>query len=157
MDDLAAMELALTEARAALVHGDVPVGAVLVVDGEVVAHRHNEREATGDPTAHAELLAIRDAATARRSWRLADATLYVTLEPCAMCAGALVNARLGRLVFGAADLKAGACGSLYNLLADPRLNHEVPITTGVAASECAALLSAFFTEQRGRHPSPDQA
>jgi tRNA(adenine34) deaminase len=150
MDDLAAMELALDEARAALAHGDVPVGAVVVVDGEIVARRHNEREATGDPTAHAEILALRDAATARRSWRLSDATLYVTLEPCAMCAGALVNARLGRLVFGAADLKAGACGSLYNLLADPRLNHEVPITVGVAASECAALLSELFAERRTR-------
>jgi tRNA(adenine34) deaminase len=157
MDDLAAMDLALTEARAALAHGDVPVGAVVVVDGEVVARAHNEREATGDPTAHAELLAVRDAATTRRSWRLADATLYVTLEPCAMCAGALVNARLGRLVFGAADLKAGACGSLYNLLADPRLNHEVPITAGVAADQCAGLLSAFFAEQRSRRPGPDQA
>jgi tRNA(adenine34) deaminase len=148
MDDLAAMHLALDEARAALAHGDVPVGAVVVVDGDVVARRHNERELTGDPTAHAELLAVRDAAVSRRSWRLGDATLYVTLEPCAMCAGALVNARLGRLVFGAVDLKAGSCGSLYNLLADPRLNHEVAITAGVAADECAVLLSAFFADQR---------
>jgi tRNA(adenine34) deaminase len=142
------MGLALVEARAALGHGDVPVGAVVVIDGEVVARRHNERELTGDPTAHAELLALRDAAAARRSWRLGEATLYATLEPCAMCAGALVNARLGRLVFGAADLKAGACGSLYNLLADPRLNHEVPITTGVSLAECAALLSTFFADRR---------
>jgi tRNA(adenine34) deaminase len=148
MDDLAAMQLALDEARAALAHGDVPVGAVVVVDGEVVARRHNERELTGDPTAHAELLAVRDAALARGSWRLDDAALYVTLEPCAMCAGALVNARMGRLVFGAGDLKAGACGSLYNLLADPRLNHEVPITAGVATEECAELLGAFFADRR---------
>jgi tRNA(adenine34) deaminase len=148
MDDLAAMLLALAEARAAPEHGDVPVGAVVVVDGEIVARRHNERERTGDPTAHAELLAVRDAAGTRRSWRLTDATLYVTLEPCAMCAGALVNARLGRLVFGTPDLKAGACGSLYNLLADPRLNHEVPITGGVAADECAEVLTTFFAGQR---------
>jgi tRNA(adenine34) deaminase len=148
MDDLAAMHLALAEARAAPDHGDVPVGAIVVVDGEIVARRHNERERTGDPTAHAELLAVRDAAVARRSWRLDDATLYVTLEPCAMCAGALVNARLGRLVFGAADLKGGACGSLYNLLADPRLNHEVPLTVGVGADECAALLTTFFAGRR---------
>jgi tRNA(adenine34) deaminase len=126
----------------------VPVGAVVVVDGEVVARRHNERELNGDPTAHAELLAVRDAAVARGSWRLDDAALYVTLEPCAMCAGALVNARLGRLVFGAGDLKAGACGSLYNLLADPRLNHEVPITAGVASEECAELLGTFFADRR---------
>jgi tRNA(adenine34) deaminase len=148
MDDLAAMHLALDEARAAVAHGDVPVGAVVVVDGIVVARRHNERELTGDPTAHAELLAVRDAAALRGSWRLTDATLHVTLEPCAMCAGSLVNARLGRLVFGAADLRAGACGSLYNLLADPRLNHEVPITAGVAAAECAAVLQEFFAERR---------
>jgi tRNA(adenine34) deaminase len=135
MDDLAAMQLALDEARAAAAHGDV-------------ARRHNERELTSDPTAHAELLAVRDAAALRGSWRLADATLYVTLEPCAMCAGSLVNARLGRLVFGAPDLRAGACGSLYNLLADPRLNHEVPITAGVAAAECAAVLQQFFAERR---------
>jgi tRNA(adenine34) deaminase len=148
MDDLAGMQLALDEARAALAHGDVPIGAVVVVDGEVVARRHNERELTGDPTAHAELLAVRDAAVAGRSWRLSDATLYVTLEPCPMCAGALVNARLGRLVFGAADLKAGACGSLYNLLADPRLNHEVPLTAGASAAECAELLGDFFADRR---------
>jgi tRNA(adenine34) deaminase len=153
MDDLAAMHLAMDEARAALAHGDVPVGAVVVVDGSVVARRHNERELTGDPTAHAELLAVRDAAGApdRPSWRLGDATLYVTLEPCAMCAGALVNARLGRLVFATPDLKAGACGSLYNLLADPRLNHEVPVTAGVAADECALLLSQFFAGRRPGH------
>jgi tRNA(adenine34) deaminase len=148
MDDLAAMHLALDEARVAVGHGDVPIGAVVVVDGEVVARRHNEREVSGDPTAHAEILAVRDAAVARRSWRLTDATLYVTLEPCAMCAGALVNARLGRLVFGAPDLRAGACGSLYNLLADPRLNHEVPVTAGIAAHECSAVLTTFFVSRR---------
>ncbi len=149
LDDHAAMALALDEARAALAHGDVPVGAVVLVGGEVVARRHNEREATGDPTAHAEVLALRDAAAALGRWRLDDATLVVTLEPCAMCAGAAVNARLGRLVFGAPDLKAGATGSLYNLCADPRLNHEVPLTAGVRADEAAALLTAFFAERRG--------
>lgn len=142
------MALALEEAEAALTHGDVPVGAIVLVDGDVIARRHNEREAAGDPTAHAELLALRDAATALGRWRLDDATLVVTLEPCAMCAGAAVNARLGRLVFGAADLKAGATGSLYNLCADPRLNHEVSLEGGVQAREAAALLTSFFAERR---------
>lgn len=144
-----AMGLALDEAKAALAHGDVPVGAVVLVDGEVVARRHNERQATADPTAHAEVLALRDAAATLGRWRLDDATLVVTLEPCAMCAGAAVNARLGRLVFGAPDLKAGATGSLYNLGADPRLNHEIEITGGVRADEAAELLTAFFAERRG--------
>ncbi len=148
MDDTAAMALALDEARAAAAHGDVPVGAVALVDGAVVARRHNEREATGDPTAHAEVLALRDVAAHLGGWRLDRVTLVVTLEPCAMCAGALVNARLGRLVFGAADLKAGATGSLYNLCADPRLNHEVPITAGVLADEAGALLAEFFVGRR---------
>ncbi len=142
------MVVALGEARAALAHGDVPVGAVALVGGRIVARRHNERQATGDPTAHAEVLALREAAGALGTWRLGEVTLVVTLEPCAMCAGALVNARVGRLVFGAADLKAGACGSLYNLCADPRLNHEVPVTTGIAADEAGALLQQFFAGRR---------
>lgn len=146
--DADAMGLALEEARAALAHGDVPVGAVVLVDGDVVARRHNEREAANDPTAHAEVLALRDAASTLGRWRLDDATLVVTLEPCAMCAGAAVSARLGRLVIGAPDLKAGATGSLYNLCADPRLNHEVPITAGVRADEAADLLTAFFAARR---------
>ena len=148
MDDATAMHLALDEARAAQEHGDVPIGAVVVVDGAVVAARGNERERTGDPTAHAELLALRDAAAQREGWRLDDATLYVTLEPCTMCAGALVNARIGRLVYGAANLDAGATGSLYNVAADPRLNHEFPVTAGVEAEACAALLTGFFAERR---------
>lgn len=148
MDDESAMALALAEARDALEHGDVPVGAVLLVGGEVVARRHNERESTGDPTAHAELLALQDASRALGRWRLDDATLVVTLEPCPMCAGALVNARIGRVVFGAADPKWGCCGSLYNLAADPRFNHEFPVTAGVRAEECAALLTTFFAERR---------
>ena len=148
VDDLEAMALALAEARAALAHGDVPIGAVALVNGEVVARRHNERELTGDPTAHAELLALRDAATALGRWRLDDVTLIVTLEPCAMCAGALVNARLRRVVFGAPDPKAGAVGSLYNLCVDPRLNHEVEVQHGVLAEESAALLQTFFSDLR---------
>jgi tRNA(adenine34) deaminase len=149
-DDFAAMEVALTEAEAALVHGDVPVGAVVLHRGTVVAQRHNEREQRQDPTAHAELLALQDAARAVGSWRLDECTLVVTLEPCTMCAGALLSARIGRLVYGAADLKAGATGSLYNVLADPRLNHNPPITHGVLAEEASALLTSFFEEQRSR-------
>ena len=150
MKDDEAMEMALAEAGKAPAHGDVPVGAVVVVDGRVVASRHNERERTGDPTAHAEVLALRDAAQATGDWRLADATLVVTLEPCPMCAGAAVAARVRRLVFGAPDPKAGACGSLYNLCADPRLNHEVEVTAGVQRERVSELLSTFFASQRGR-------
>jgi tRNA(adenine34) deaminase len=150
VDDAPAMKLALDEAEKALVHGDVPVGAVALVGHRVVASRHNERELTGDPTAHAEILALADAAVALGTWRLSDVTLVVTLEPCPMCAGALVAARLGRLVFGAADPQGGACGSLYNLCTDPRLNHEVPVTGGILADRAASLLTGFFGERR-RH------
>lgn len=143
------MGLALEEAIAATAHGDVPIGAVVLRDGEVIAQRHNEREATGDPTAHAEILALRDAAVVVGSWRLTGTTLVVTLEPCPMCAGALVAARVDQVVFGAADPKAGACGSLYNLCVDPRLNHEVEVVPGVRAEESAALLTGFFDERRG--------
>jgi tRNA(adenine34) deaminase len=153
VDDDAAMGLALEEAAAALAHGDVPIGAVVLVGGEVVARRHNERERLGDPTAHAEVLALRDAAEALGAgWRLPDATLVVTVEPCPMCAGALVAARARRVVFGAADPKAGACGSLYNLCTDPRLHHEPEVRHGVRAEEAAALLQAFFAERRGGEP-----
>jgi tRNA(adenine34) deaminase len=148
LTDDAAMALALAEARAALDHGDVPVGAVALVEGRVVAARHNERHRSGDPTAHAEILTLRDAAAALGGWRLTAVTLVVTLEPCPMCAGALVAARLGRLVFGAADPRAGACGTLYNLCQDPRLNHEVPVVAGVRAEACAALLTSFFAQKR---------
>jgi len=150
MTDEAAMAVALEEARRAVEHGDVPVGAVVLRDGQVVARRHNERELRKDPTAHAEILALRDAAEASGAWRLGDITLVVTLEPCPMCAGALVAARVGRLVFGAADPRAGACGSLYNLCADPRLNHELPVTPGVLPDQSAALLESFFAARRGR-------
>jgi tRNA(adenine34) deaminase len=143
-----AMELALAEARAAVEHGDVPVGAVALVGEEVVAHRHNERELLQDPVAHAEILALRDAAAHLGTWRLEPVTLVVTLEPCSMCAGALVAARAARLVFGAADPKAGACGSLYNLCADPRLNHELEVVRGIRAEQCASLLEQFFASRR---------
>jgi tRNA(adenine34) deaminase len=146
--DAKAMRRALDEAKAAAAHGDVPVGAVVLRDGEVIAARHNEREKTGDPTAHAEVLALRDAAAALGRWRLDDCTLVVTLEPCVMCAGALLNARIGRLVFGAADPKAGATSTLYNVCADPRLNHNPPFQHGVLAAESAALLAEFFAERR---------
>ena len=148
MTDDELMGLALDEARAAVDHDDVPVGAVVMIDGEVVASRHNEREHTGDPSAHAEMLAVRDAAAAVGSWRLDDATVVVTLEPCPMCAGMLQQARIGRLVFGAVDVKAGACGSLYNLAVDPRLNHEFAVTPGMRADECAELLTGFFAARR---------
>jgi tRNA(adenine34) deaminase len=148
VSDEQAMAMALEEAALAAAHGDVPIGAVVVCEGLVVARRHNERERIQDPTAHAEVLALRDAAAALGSWRLGDATLVVTLEPCAMCAGALVNARIGRVVFGAWDPKAGACGSLYNLSCDPRLNHEFAVVGGVEADRCGSLLQEFFALRR---------
>jgi tRNA(adenine34) deaminase len=148
LSDDEAMALALEQARLAGAQDEVPVGAVVVMDGTVVAASYNQRERGVDPTAHAEILALRQAAATLGSWRLSGATMVVTLEPCSMCAGALVAARVGRLVFGADDLKAGACGSLYNLCADPRLNHEIPITRGVRAAECGKLLTSFFASRR---------
>jgi tRNA(adenine34) deaminase len=142
------MERALSLAAGASKRGDVPVGALVIVDDRVVAESHNEREQLRDPTAHAEVLALRRAADALGRWRLDDATVVVTLEPCAMCAGALLAARVKRLVFGAYDPKAGTCGTLYNLCSDPRLNHEIEITSGVLADKCAALLSDFFATLR---------
>jgi tRNA(adenine34) deaminase len=144
------MGVALDEARAAAEHGDVPIGAVIarVETGGVVARRHNQREQDRDPTAHAELLALRDAARVAGSWRLDGCALVVTLEPCPMCAGAVVAARLDLVAFGAADPKAGALGSLYNVAADPRLNHEATVVDGVRADECGALLTAFFADRR---------
>lgn len=142
------MGIALDEAAAAAAQGDVPVGAVVLRDGEVIARCQNRRERTGDPTAHAELHALRHAATVVGSWRLAGTTLVVTLEPCPMCAGALLAARVDRVVFGAADPKAGACGSLYNMCVDPRLNHEAEVVGGVRSAEAAALLSDFFAGRR---------
>jgi tRNA(adenine34) deaminase len=150
--DEQAMGIALEEAAAAVAHGDVPVGAVALLGGEVVARDHNRREERADPTAHAELLVLRAAAAATGSWRLTDLTLVVTLEPCPMCAGALVAARVGRVVFGTPDPKAGATGTLYNLCADPRFNHEVEVTSGVRADEAAEQLRTFFAARRDRYP-----
>lgn len=144
-----AMGAALVEARAASRHGDVPIGAVVVgPDGRVIAAAGNERELLADPTAHAEVLALRRAASALGSWRLEGCTLVVTLEPCTMCAGALVLARVRRLVFGAFDPKAGAVASLWDVVRDPRLNHRPEVVSGIAEAECAALLREFFASQR---------
>ena len=142
------MRLALREAGRALEHGDVPIGAVVVRDGEVIGAAHNEREALGDPTAHAELLALREAARAVGGWRVLNAVLYVTLEPCAMCAGAIVLARVPRVVYGTADPKAGAAGSVLDVLGEPRLNHRPVLAGGLLAEECAELLREFFAARR---------
>jgi tRNA(adenine34) deaminase len=142
------MQLAIVEAEAAAAHDDVPIGAVLVRGDEVVARGHNRREVDTDPTAHAELLALRDGARALGTWRLEGCTLYVTLEPCTMCAGALVLARLDRVVFAADDPKAGAVGALYDVPRDPRLNHEVTVVRGVRAEACGDELRAFFRARR---------
>ncbi len=148
--DASFMEQALVEADAAAAHGDVPIGAVLVHDGRELARGRNRREADQDPTAHAELLALRAGAAALGTWRLTGCTLYVTLEPCAMCAGALVLARLERLVFAADDPKAGAVGALYDIPRDPRLNHQVEVVRGVAADAAGEQLRKFFADRRDR-------
>ena len=142
------MRMALREAERALEHDDVPIGAVLVRDGELVAAAHNERELRQDPTAHAEVIALREAARQAASWRLLDTVVYVTLEPCAMCAGALVLARVPRVVYGASDPKAGACGSVLDVLGEPRLNHRPEVAGGLLAQECGELLSGFFASRR---------
>ena len=142
------MRLALREAARALDHDDVPIGALVVRDGEVIGSGHNEREVRADPTAHAEMIALREAARAIGSWRVLDAVLYVTLEPCAMCAGAIVLARVPRVVFGASDPKAGAAGSVLDVLAEPRFNHRPQVAGGLLAEESAALLRAFFASRR---------
>jgi tRNA(adenine34) deaminase len=142
------MRLALREAEQALEHGDVPIGAVVVRGGEVAAIAHNERELRQDPTAHAEIIALREAARALGSWRVLDAAIYVTLEPCAMCAGAIVLARVARVVYGASDPKAGACGSVLDVLGEPRLNHRPEIGAGLLAEECGEILTRFFAERR---------
>ena len=144
------MRLALREAERALEHEDVPIGAVVERAGEVIALGANERELRQDPTAHAEILALREAARAGGSWRVLDATLYVTLEPCAMCAGAIVLARVPRIVYGASDPKAGAAGSVLDVLCEPRLNHRPEVVGGLLGEECGELLSKFFASRRGR-------
>jgi tRNA(adenine34) deaminase len=147
-DDEALMRRAIAEAGRALGHHAVPIGAVVVHHGEIIGTGRNERELRQDPTAHAEAIALREAAHALGSWRVLDSTLYVTLEPCAMCAGAIVLARVPRVVYGCTDPKAGAAGSVLDLLADPRLNHRPQVTGGVLAAECAALLTDFFAARR---------
>ena len=142
------MRLALREAEAALDHDDVPIGAVVVHDGEVIGAGHNERELRQDPTAHAEVLALREASRALGTWRVLESVLYVTLEPCAMCAGAIVLARVPRVVYGTIDPKAGAAGSVLNILAEPRLNHRPDVAGGLLADECALLLTDFFGSRR---------
>jgi tRNA(adenine34) deaminase len=144
------MRLALGEAGRAAEHGDVPIGAVVAKDGEVLAAAGNERELRADPTAHAEVLALRAAAERLGGWRIPGATIYVTLEPCAMCAGAIVLARVPRVVYGAADPKAGAAGSVLDVLGEPRLNHRPGVEAGLLADESAALLEAFFAARRGQ-------
>lgn len=153
MDDQEAMALAIAQARLAGLGGDVPVGAVVVLEGQALASAGNRRERAGDPTAHAEILALREAASKLGTWRLAGTTLYATLEPCPMCAGALVAARVDRLVFATEDPKAGACGSLYNLCVDPRLNHELEVSPGVCRAEASALLTDWFAAKRVSPPS----
>ena len=142
------MRLALREAERALEHDDVPIGAVVVRGGEVIAAAHNERELRQDPTAHAELIALREAARLAGTWRVLDAVLYVTLEPCAMCAGAIVLARVPRVVYGASDPKAGAAGSVMDVLGEPKHNHRPEVVGGLLAIECGALLSEFFSSRR---------
>jgi tRNA(adenine34) deaminase len=142
------MRLALREAERALEHDDVPIGAVVVQEGEVIGSGHNEREARADPTAHAEMIALREAARKIGSWRVLDAVIYITLEPCAMCAGAIVLARVPRVVFGAFDPKAGAAGSVLDVLAEPRLNHRPQVEHGLLAGESAELLQSFFGSRR---------
>jgi tRNA(adenine34) deaminase len=151
-DDEHWMRRALTLAREAADAEEAPVGCVVVAGGEIVGEGRNSPISFLDPTAHAEILALRDAAAAVGGWRLSAVTLVVTLEPCPMCAGALLAARVGRVVFGASDPRAGACGTLYNLCADPRLNHELEVTGGVAAAECGDLLSSFFAQKRAGRP-----
>jgi tRNA(adenine34) deaminase len=142
------MRLALREAERALEHDDVPIGCVIVHEGEVLGAAPNERELRGDPTAHAEILALREASRALEGWRLLDTVLYVTLEPCAMCAGAIVLARVPRVVYGTVDPKAGAAGSVLDVLSEPRLNHRPEVAAGLLADDCAAILREFFATRR---------
>ena len=142
------MDMALAEAKKAWGAGEVPVGAVIVIEGVVIARGFNQPIGLNDPTAHAEISAIRQAGHAQSNYRLSDATMYCTVEPCMMCAGAIIHARLGRLVFGTSDPKAGSAGSIYNILSDPRLNHRVNVVSGIREEECAGLLRDFFASRR---------
>ncbi|MGB9716579.1 MAG: tRNA adenosine(34) deaminase TadA [Thermodesulfovibrionales bacterium] len=147
-DDIYFMKKALEEAEIAFKKGEVPVGAVLVRDGNIIAKAHNQRETLNDPTAHAEIIVIRISSRNNNNWRLTDSTLYVTKEPCIMCAGAIINARLKRLVYGCRDNKGGAVDSLYQILSDKRLNHQVEVVSGILGEECAEILKKFFEERR---------
>jgi tRNA(adenine34) deaminase len=147
------MRMALREAAAAEEAGDVPIGAVIVIDGQLIGKAHNQREVLQDPTAHAEMIALTQAAEKMGSWRLDGCTIYVTLEPCPMCAGAMVLGRVARLVYGCDDPKAGACGSLYNIVQDARLNHRLEVKKGVLAQECSGILSEFFRRRRTENDS----
>jgi tRNA(adenine34) deaminase len=151
------MQLALDQAGIAQENGDVPIGVVIVHNGQVIAKAYNQREQLQDPTAHAEIISLTQAAAALENWHLHGCTMYVTLEPCCMCAGALVLARIDRLVYGCSDPKTGACGSLYNIVQDGRLNHRVEVTSGVLANECSQLLQQFFQKKRQEtsQPKPD--
>lgn len=149
------MGAAFREAEAALDEGEVPVGAVIVKDGRIIGRGHNQRETLNDPTAHAEMIAITQAAAALESWRLLGCTMYVTLEPCSMCAGALVLARLPRVVYGAADPRAGACGTLMDIVRDPRLNHRLEVVSSIMGDRCAAILKDFFRARRGKPRTDD--
>ena len=142
------MDLALIEAEKAEASGEVPVGAVLELDGKIISKRHNERESSGDPTSHAEILVLRDASSSEKTWRLNAATLVVTLEPCPMCAGAIWASRVKKVIWGAPNLEAGCLGSLYNFGVDPRLNHQIEIINGVKSDQCSKLLTAFFGSNR---------
>jgi len=153
-NDLRFMQAAFGQAELALEQGEVPVGSVIAYEGEIIGKAHNQRETLQDPTAHAEILAITQAAMHLQSWRLEGASLYVTLEPCPMCAGAIILARLESVHFGAADPKAGCCGSLMNMLTDTRFNHQPALYAGLMAEECGAILTAFFKDIRGRGDSP---
>ena len=147
-DDQCYMKIAIESAKIAEDNGDVPIGAVIVHQGQIIAKAYNQREQLQDPTAHAEIIALTQAAAALENWHLNGCTMYVTLEPCPMCAGALVLARIDRLIYGCTDPKAGACGSLYNIVTDERLNHRLEVTSGVLADECGALLTKFFQKRR---------
>lgn len=153
--DMALMDVALSEARAGEVEDEVPVGAVIAVEGRIIARSHNRPIALCDPTAHAEMLALRSAGAALKTYRLVGATMYVTLEPCTMCIGAMVNARIARLMFGAPDPKAGAAGSVYDIGRDGRLNHQIEIYSGLQEVSCAEILTRFFSRRRGRTGSGD--
>ena len=148
------MRLAIEQAQIAEENGDVPIGAVIVYENQIIGKAYNQREQLKDPTAHAEIIALTQAAAARQNWRLNGCTMYVTLEPCPMCAGALVLSRMDRLVYGCGDPKSGACGSLYNIVGDERLNHRLEVTAGVLAEECKEQLQNFFERRRDENAEP---